>query len=329
MMDFYEYEELLEEENRQNLQHWGIPKMKWGIRRFQNYDGTLTPAGRERYGVGEGKKQGSETNSNSNSNSNSTPKKRNIRDLSNEELREKTERLRLENEFTRQSYAQLQLAQGPQIQQGKSFLQKAADLSKTINTLAVNTNSILRVFTGKDIATMIGAKAGIDVKQAKDAANSDAIKKLKSDIASEIDKSLKKTNEKKAKSEAKKEAKEDKKKETSSDEKKEGYGLVGNKWGKERGKESKEDKKKVGESGTERSYWDSSDVNGKMSYSSAIKTETYRESGKGKTKFVDVGTDFVGQLLDTNTDYASYVQGDEAQVDLSSAEDWLKKIGAY
>ena len=313
-MDFYEYEELLEEENRQALQHWGIPKMKWGVRRFQNYDGTLTPAGRERYGVGEGKKQDSSEQP--------APKKRNIRDLSNDELREKTERLRLENEFTRQSYAQLQLAQGPQIQQGKSFLQKAADLSKTINTLAVNTNSILRVFTGKDIATMIGAKAGIDVKQAKDAANSDAIKKLKSDIASEIDKSLKKANEKNAKSEAKKEAKEDKKKEASSDEKKDK-----SKAKKEVNKES--NKESNNESGTERSYWDSSDVNGKMSYSSAIKTETYRESGKEKTKFVDVGTDFVGQLLDTNTDYASYVQGDEAQVDLSSAEDWLKKIGAY
>lgn len=34
------------------LYHYGIPNMKWGNRRFQNYDGSLTPAGRERYGVG-------------------------------------------------------------------------------------------------------------------------------------------------------------------------------------------------------------------------------------------------------------------------------------
>ena len=31
------------------LYHWGIKGMKWGVRRFQNKDGTLTPAGRIRY----------------------------------------------------------------------------------------------------------------------------------------------------------------------------------------------------------------------------------------------------------------------------------------
>lgn len=31
------------------LQHHGIKGMRWGIRRFQNKDGTLTPAGRKRY----------------------------------------------------------------------------------------------------------------------------------------------------------------------------------------------------------------------------------------------------------------------------------------
>ena len=35
------------------LSHTGIPNMKWGVRRFQNYDGSLTPEGRKRYGVGE------------------------------------------------------------------------------------------------------------------------------------------------------------------------------------------------------------------------------------------------------------------------------------
>ena len=31
------------------LQHWGIKGMKWGVRRFENPDGTLTEAGKKRY----------------------------------------------------------------------------------------------------------------------------------------------------------------------------------------------------------------------------------------------------------------------------------------
>lgn len=35
--------------SREYLAHWGIPGMKWGVRRYQNKDGTLTPEGRIRY----------------------------------------------------------------------------------------------------------------------------------------------------------------------------------------------------------------------------------------------------------------------------------------
>lgn len=39
------------------LQHHGIKDQKWYHRRFQNKDGSLTPEGRERYGVGKSRKE--------------------------------------------------------------------------------------------------------------------------------------------------------------------------------------------------------------------------------------------------------------------------------
>lgn len=42
-------------DNRQ-LYHYGIKGMKWGVRRYQNYDGTLTSAGKQRRGLNQKQK---------------------------------------------------------------------------------------------------------------------------------------------------------------------------------------------------------------------------------------------------------------------------------
>lgn len=39
--------------NDEYLAHHGILGMKWGVRRYQNKDGSLTPEGRKRYGDGD------------------------------------------------------------------------------------------------------------------------------------------------------------------------------------------------------------------------------------------------------------------------------------
>lgn len=38
---------------KDSLMHHGIKGMKWGVRRYQNSDGSLTPAGKKHYGSGE------------------------------------------------------------------------------------------------------------------------------------------------------------------------------------------------------------------------------------------------------------------------------------
>ena len=40
----------MEKEYLDYLSHHGIKGQKWGVRRFQNEDGTLTPEGEKRYG---------------------------------------------------------------------------------------------------------------------------------------------------------------------------------------------------------------------------------------------------------------------------------------
>lgn len=74
------------------LYHWGIKGMKWGVRRYQNKDGTLTSAGKKHYG-GEGT-DGSEK-------PDYVPKasKKKAGDYTDEELRAQINRMQMEKQY--------------------------------------------------------------------------------------------------------------------------------------------------------------------------------------------------------------------------------------
>lgn len=71
------------------LRHHGVKGMKWGVRRYQNKDGSYTPAGRKR-------------RTQSADNEARVDRKnalKNRRTLSDKELKERVERLKLEKQF--------------------------------------------------------------------------------------------------------------------------------------------------------------------------------------------------------------------------------------
>ena len=76
----------------EELYHWGIKGMKWGVRRFQNPDGSLTTAGKKRYSAegGEGEEK-----------PNYAPKapKKSASDYTDDELRAQINRMQMEKQY--------------------------------------------------------------------------------------------------------------------------------------------------------------------------------------------------------------------------------------
>lgn len=74
------------------LYHHGILGMKWGIRRFQNKDGSLTAAG---------KKRAQQDTEEVNEDYKKAHTSKNIKKMSNQELKDVNKRLQMENEYSK------------------------------------------------------------------------------------------------------------------------------------------------------------------------------------------------------------------------------------
>ena len=78
------------------LYHFGIKGMRWGVRRYQNPDGSLTNAGKKRLSKGH---TSNEENDSSNKPSTKSSSTKTVKDMSDDELRQAINRLQLEQQY--------------------------------------------------------------------------------------------------------------------------------------------------------------------------------------------------------------------------------------
>ena len=123
------------------LRHHGIKGQKWGVRRFQNKDGSLTADGKKRYGADDYKNTLDKVNSagkivdevrkyNNSAQKSSDPDmerriRKSINNMSDKELQQRVNRLNMEDNYTRM------MMHRENLEKGESFVNKALNISTT------------------------------------------------------------------------------------------------------------------------------------------------------------------------------------------------------
>ena len=125
------------------LYHWGIKGMKWGVRRYQNSDGSYTSAGKKR--------RKSRTNGWSDDAKEAGQlKKKKLNQMSNAELQKLNKRQELENKYRQNNKSS--------IAKGIAIVGVTAAALGTLNNLYINGDNAIK--NGKKIAREILRKNG-------------------------------------------------------------------------------------------------------------------------------------------------------------------------
>lgn len=159
---------------QEELYHWGIKGMKWGVRRFQNKDGSLTAKGKARYADdgdgGLGKKIKEAYNAKKASNAQKKQASKSVKDLSDAELNDRIKRLNAERQAL-DLERQISNMSPKRISAGKAFISTAA--KDVLKPAMIN--------AGKEVLTNFLKKKGFDLAGLGEAA--DALSGLKDEVA--------------------------------------------------------------------------------------------------------------------------------------------------
>lgn len=142
----------------EELYHYGTKGQKWGIRRYQYKDGTLTPLGRKR--LEKSTKERTKLLGNSDRLKETVPVKKSAKDLSDEELRSTINRLQMEKQLA-------DLTRQPETKKGKSVAGQI--LSKSGQAAASTLTTAAFTYLGKQaIKNMAGEKVYKEMFNIKD-----------------------------------------------------------------------------------------------------------------------------------------------------------------
>ena len=150
------------------LEHHGILGMKWGVRRYQNKDGSLTAAGRRRVAKLEKEyKKVTGKDPDKISSSGSSKQRKTLAEMNDEELRNKLNRLRMEKDYLDLS-KQIAALNPSTVSKGKKMINSIG--SKVIGPALVDSGkNLLTKFLNKQGAKLLGL----------DENNQDSLKKLR------------------------------------------------------------------------------------------------------------------------------------------------------